>query len=113
MMTVKKMMIKNSAMIVLFGLLPVFLMGCNQETPSTSVAAYPDQGSKNFKQFARQCSACHRPPMPDLHTALAWEGVVSLMQQHRVQQGLGAMKADEKQQVLDYLRRHSGQEEGS
>lgn len=97
-------------------LLLLFLAGCsNQDTAMNAVAPniYPDQASVGFKQFSKQCSSCHRPPMPHQHTALEWAGVVDLMQQHRAQAGYGAMSNDVKKQVLLYLQNHSQQGESS
>jgi len=70
-------------------------------------AAYPDQESASFQQFTRQCSACHRPPMPNIHIAKAWPAVIARMQQHKQQQGLLVMNSAEQQQVLAYLQAHA------
>jgi len=85
------------------------LAACNNQETSNSATmnAYPDQASKGFQQFSKQCSSCHRPPMPNQHTALEWDGVVDLMQQHRAQAGYGAMPDDVRKQVLAYLQAHS------
>ncbi|MBL1353167.1 MAG: hypothetical protein COA61_007550 [Zetaproteobacteria bacterium] len=94
----------------------MILAACsNQDTAMNSVVAnlYPDQASVGFKQFSKQCSSCHRPPMPNQHTDLEWAGVIALMQQHRAQAGYGAMSDDIKQQVLQYLQKHSQQGESS
>jgi len=71
------------------------------------MTTYPDQESASFQQFSRQCSGCHRPPMPDAHIATAWPMVVARMQQHKEQRGLLVMNDIERQQVLDYLQTHA------
>ncbi|MDQ6995334.1 MAG: hypothetical protein Q9M18_07040 [Mariprofundaceae bacterium] len=88
----------------------LFLTACSsQDKPTTAVTnnLYPDQTSTGFKQFSKQCSICHRPPMPNQHTALEWRGVVDLMQQHRAQAGYGAMSEAIKKEVLSYLQAHA------
>jgi len=99
-----------------FCLLLLFLAGCSSQgetSASATATLYPDQNSAGFQQFSKQCSTCHRPPMPNQHTALEWAGVVDLMQQHRAQAGYGAMSDDVKKQVLQYLQKHSQQGESS
>lgn len=81
-----------------------------QQTIKRIAADYPDQQSQDFKQFSQQCSACHRPPMPDIHTAQLWLSTVNRMQQHRQQRGLLTMTDREKQQVLAYLQSHAQQD---
>ncbi len=84
------------------------LAGCSaSETNSTTAAVYPDQTSKGFQQFSKQCSSCHRPPMPNQHTAQEWEGVVAVMQTHKAQAGMEIMNPQETTQVLSYLQQHS------
>jgi len=87
----------------------ILLSACSNQGTDTSATTniYPDQSSTNFQQFSKQCSTCHRPPMPNQHTALEWSGVVDLMQQHRAQAGYGAMSDDVQKQVLAYLQAHS------
>jgi len=110
-MKVSQVMIKNSVKLwTLLLLLQLVLAACNSEPTVTAVHMYPDQESKAFEQFARQCSICHRPPQPNLHTAQAWENVVDLMQEHRAQRGVGAMSVMEKKEVLAYLQAHSAEE---
>ncbi|RLL52879.1 hypothetical protein D8Y20_06435 [Mariprofundus sp. EBB-1] len=75
-----------------------------------SILIYPDQESENFKQFAKLCSSCHRPPMPNKHTARLWLSTVNRMQLHRAQGGLAKMTDIEKQRVLAYLQGHAQQE---
>jgi len=79
---------------------------CSSES-NNALMTYPDQESTAFQQFTRQCSTCHRPPMPDVHVATAWPTVVARMQQHKEQRGLLVMNDVEQQQVLGYLQTHA------
>jgi len=104
-------MTKNSVTCLLLMLL--FCVSCSDDSSRSeqqSKQIYPDQESENFKQFARQCSNCHRPPMPNMHTAQLWLSTVNRMQRHREQRGLAKMIDTEKQQVLAYLQSHAKQE---
>jgi len=86
------------------------LTACNTHDDSAPIAqatSYPDPSSQGFQQFSKQCSSCHRPPMPNQHTAQEWEGVVAVMQTHKAQAGMTIMNQQEQEQVLSYLQQHS------
>ena len=86
------------------------LTACNSHDDNPTVAQatqYPEPSSQGFQQFSKQCSSCHRPPMPNQHTAQEWEGVVAVMQTHKAQAGMEIMNQHEKEQVLSYLQKHS------
>jgi len=90
--------------------LSLFVVACGDATQQSrppSVSVYPDQQSAGFKQFAKQCSACHRPPMPNIHPANLWVSTLYRMQRHRQQRGLTPMNDAQQQQVLAYLQNHS------
>ncbi len=97
-------MIKNK-----IGCLIVVLFLCSACDSDSEhvITTYPDQQSLEFQQFSRQCSTCHRPPMPDVHVAGAWSAVVARMQQHKEQRGLLVMSNIERQQVLAYLQAYA------
>ncbi|RMH62715.1 MAG: hypothetical protein D6678_00510 [Zetaproteobacteria bacterium] len=71
---------------------------------------YPEMDSRAFNVFARQCSQCHAPPMPDKHTAAEWPGIIARMQQHRVQRSLPPIDAADMGEIRDYLTRHAKRE---
>jgi len=81
-----------------------------QQAIEQASADYPDQKSESFKQFAKQCSSCHRPPMPDMHSAQQWMSTVNRMLGHREKRGLPMMTDMQKQQVLAYLTSHARQD---
>ncbi len=95
-------------------LLLLFFCSACSDDPSRSVQhsknIYPDQQSEGFKQFAKQCSSCHRPPMPNIHTAQQWMSTVNRMLRHREKRALPKMTDIEKQQVLAYLQNHAQQD---
>jgi len=99
-------MIKSSLVCVLSLL---FLSACSDDATAVKVL-YPDQQSADFKQFASQCSACHRPPMPNTLSAELWLSTVGRMQMHRQKRGLSMMTTTQQQQVLAYLQRHAQQD---
>jgi len=100
-------MIKNN--LVGFFVIVLLCSACDSESNHV-LMTYPEQESAAFQQFTRQCSSCHRPPMPDVHLARDWQAVVARMQQHKEQRGLVAMSDIEQQQVLTYLQTHAKKE---
>ena len=87
-----------------------FSASCNDAPSQKSMSIYPDQQSEEFKQFAKQCSVCHRPPMPDIHPAALWMTTVHRMQRNREKRGLPLMSDMQREQVLAYLQRHAKQD---
>ncbi len=103
------MVMKRNSVLCL-SLVLFFAVACSDTTQSEaqkSLSIYPDQQSADFKQFAKQCSTCHKPPMPNIHPANLWVTTLYRMQKHRQQRGLGRMTETQHQQVLAYLQRHS------
>jgi len=86
------------------------LAACDNSAVPTKVS-YPDESDPSFVMFVNKCSACHRPPLPDSHTAQEWKSVLVRMQRHQDQNGLAHMSADEKKQILGYLKAHAKQGE--
>ncbi|MDQ6968067.1 MAG: hypothetical protein Q9M14_05220 [Mariprofundaceae bacterium] len=103
------MMVMIKSKFLCFLIVLLLCSACDSESNNnnTLVPAYPAQESAAFQQFSRQCSSCHRPPMPNAHMASTWPTVVARMQQHKQQHGLLVMRESEKQQVLDYLQTYA------
>jgi len=102
---IKHRIMINNQIVCLFAVL--FLCSACDSGFEHVATSYPDQQSLGFQQFSRQCSTCHRPPMPDAHVADAWPEVLIRMQQHKEQRGLLVMSNVEQQQVLAYLQAHA------
>jgi hypothetical protein len=100
-------MIKNN--LVGFFVIVLLCSACDSESNHV-LMTYPAQESAAFQQFTRQCSSCHRPPMPDVHIARDWQAVVARMQQHKEQRGLVVMSDAEQQQILVYLQANAKKE---
>lgn len=68
----------------------------------------PEPDSPAAKLYASRCNSCHRVFAPGTLTAEMWKIQVERMQGEIVRHGLPALTADERNTILDYLRRHSG-----
>jgi len=95
---------KNSVIAIFLALI---CTACSDADYDQTVLIYPDQESAGFKQFAKQCSACHRPPMPNIHPSNLWVTTLNRMRKHRQQRGFSVMTEVRQQEVLEYLQSHS------
>ncbi len=82
------------------GLLAAGLAGCN--------AKLPEPDSPGAKLYASRCDGCHRIYAPGAMTYEMWKFQVERMQGEIVRHGLPPLSTEERDLVLDYLKRHSG-----
>lgn len=83
-------------------LLPALLLaGCD--------ARLPEPDSPGAKLYAERCaSGCHRLYAPTLMKFEMWKMTVTRMKADIAGAGQPALKPDEEQLILDYLKKHSG-----
>jgi hypothetical protein len=80
----------------------LFFVGCQRPLP--------EQGSPAAQLYSSRCGSCHRAYDPHSLTAAMWEMQVSAMQLKIVAAGQPAMRVEEQEAILDYLRRNAGGE---
>jgi len=80
---------------------------CDYSRPAIG---YPDQQSQAFNVYARNCSQCHAPPLPDAHPASEWPNVIARMQEHLVQRSMAPIAASDIQVLRGYLEAHAAVE---
>ncbi len=76
-------------------------------------APLPEPESAGAKVYASRCNTCHRLYAPSALTYEMWKMKVALMQGEMVRRGLPPLTRDERELLLDYLRRHSQDAAGS
>ncbi len=76
-----------------------FLLGCD--------AKLPEPESPGAKLYAARCNTCHRLYAPSLMKFEMWKVKVEMMQGEMVRRGIPPLTPEERQVLLDYLRRHS------
>jgi mono/diheme cytochrome c family protein len=74
------------------------LSGCN--------ASLPEPESPAARLYQQRCSQCHRLYGPTLLTPEMWTVMVSRMEQEMSRRGVASLKVEEKQTILEYLRKH-------
>lgn len=60
-----------------------------------------------YKTFEKICSQCHEPPDPAVHTKSEWPQVVRKMEENIGEAGMEAPSPEEKEFILEFLRRNS------
>jgi len=101
--------LRKGRAVMLAGLFALLPAGCDFSAhPSIQ---YPDQQSPAFEVYARNCSQCHAPPLPDAHPASRWPNVIARMQQHLVQRSMAPIAAGDIVVLRAYLEAHAASEE--
>lgn len=70
-------------------------------------APLPEPESPGAKVYASRCNTCHRLYAPSAMTYEMWKMKVALMQGEMVRRGLPPLTREEREVLLEYLRRHS------
>ena len=68
----------------------------------------PEPESDGAKLYAARCNSCHRLFAPGSLKFEMWKVQVERMQGEIVRHGLPPLTLDERNVLLDYLKRHSG-----
>ncbi|MDQ6966368.1 MAG: hypothetical protein Q9M23_05550 [Mariprofundaceae bacterium] len=85
----------------------LLISACDYSRPAIG---YPDQQSQAFNVYARNCSECHAPPLPDAHPAAEWPNVITRMQEHLVQRSMAPIAAADINVLRGYLETHAAKE---
>jgi hypothetical protein len=70
----------------------------------------PDAASPGAELYANRCGNCHAPYNPHEMTASMWDTQVTMMEVKIQQAGRPALTSDERQSILEYLKRNAGTE---
>jgi hypothetical protein len=81
--------------------LAVFLSACRREP-------LPEHQSAAAELYVKRCGSCHAAYDPRALTAPMWEKQAEAMDVRMAQAGVAPLKAGERAQILDYLRRNAG-----
>jgi cytochrome c5 len=68
----------------------------------------PEPESEGAKLYASRCNTCHRVFAPSSLKYEMWKMQVDRMQGEMVRHGMPPLTTEERDVVLDYLKRHSG-----
>jgi len=81
----------------------VFVAGCKPPL-------LPDSASPGAQVYVNRCGNCHAPYNPHEMTASMWDMQVTMMEVKIHQAGMPPLTSDERDAILEYLKRHAGTE---
>jgi len=85
------------------------LFACTSQDSTVPLTAkdYPESGSEQAVLYLTKCSECHAAPLPSIHTARQWPGVVQRMQFRMTSKAMPALSNDELANIVSYLQKHA------
>ena len=93
--------IQRAAFILALG--GLLISGCKR-------ASLPDATSPAAQLYVNRCGNCHVPYPPHEMTASMWDTQVTMMEVKIQAAGMPALTPDERESILEYLKRNAGTE---
>jgi mono/diheme cytochrome c family protein len=84
-------------------LIAIVVSGCKP-------ASLPDANSPGAQLYVNRCGSCHVPYNPHEMTAAMWDTQVTMMEEKIQAAGMPALTSDERESILEYLKRNAGSE---
>jgi mono/diheme cytochrome c family protein len=91
--------IQRAAIVLAF----ILISGCKR-------ASLPDATSPGAQLYVDRCGNCHVPYNPHEMTASMWDTQVTMMEVKIQAAGMPALTSDERDSILEYLKRNAGTE---
>ncbi len=82
--------------------------GCG-EAPQQMSLVYPDSSSDGAKILVDNCSGCHAAPLPSVHPAEQWRGVLHRMQNRMRMKAHRVLSDEEFEMLAKYMERNAAQ----
>ena len=73
-------------------------------------ASLPEATSPAAQLYVNRCGNCHVPYPPHEMTAEMWDTQVTMMETKMQAAGMPPLTSDERESILDYLKRNAGTE---
>jgi len=77
---------------------------------ASCTAPLPDSTSPSAQVYVHRCGSCHVPYNPHELTASMWDMQVTMMEDKIQKAGMQPLTSDERNAILDYLKRNAGTE---
>ena len=84
-------------------LLAIIISGCKP-------AGLPDAAGPAAQLYVNRCGNCHTPYNPHELTAAMWDTQVTMMEEKMQAAGMPALTSDERESIVEYLKRNAGTE---
>ena len=82
--------------------------GCSDgEVSQIQASDYPEYETQAAKLYIAKCSGCHAAPLPQVHDARQWSGIVQRMQMRMTNKAIKPLNPRELAIVIEYLETHA------
>lgn len=68
---------------------------------------YPEHESEVAKLYVSKCSGCHAAPLPRIHEADQWPGIVRRMEMRMNNKAIPPPNAEDTAVIIGYLQKHA------
>lgn len=87
---------------------------CTDQGASVPLTAsdYPESASEQVQLYLTKCGECHAAPLPKIHTARQWPGVVQRMQFRMTSKAMPKLNKYEMNTIVNYLQKHARDKQG-
>ncbi len=87
----------------------LLLAGCanDQDLQPLQLSDYPEHEIAAAKLYISKCSGCHAAPLPKIHTAGQWPGVVQRMEMRMNNKAIKPPSSQETAVIVGYLQKHA------
>jgi len=82
------------------------LSACSGSAVKYNGTSIPQAESTNAQVYIDRCSSCHVLPHPKRLSYEGWRALLPVMEQRIAERGMLALGDQERQSILDYLRRN-------
>ena len=79
-------------------------------TSACKPASLPDATSPGAQLYVSKCGNCHAPYNPHEMTSAMWETQVPMMEVKMQSAGMPPLTSDEREAIVEYLKRNAGTE---
>ena len=107
MLTINKFYSTTSILVLAISILGACSKGNNAE--GMKATDYPDYESAAAQLYIARCSECHAAPLPKIHIARHWPGVVQRMEMRMQNKAIQPPNKQETAMILEYLQKHARQ----
>lgn len=101
----------SAIQIVLAMFLLNFLIACTDQSSNIPLTSsdYPESETEQAVLYITKCGECHAAPLPKIHTAKQWPGVVQRMQFRMTSKAMPGLNEYDKAAIIGYLQKHAKQ----
>jgi len=91
-------------------LILVTVTGCDADfnhSQQIQMSDYPEHETEAAKLYVSKCSGCHAAPLPKIHEADQWPGIVRRMEMRMNNKAVQPPDTEETAIIVGYLQKHA------